>query len=146
MTVVPVTVFACVVAGLQRGVGFPGVRLSQAATPSRCVTADSPVVLIQMDLPSRDLERHCRVWIDVTGLIYDTYALRLPNGDPLPRPLNRRWQQALIDYLFSGDATILVLGDGDGLAPDTASEIDHLPVLVRDSGYTLRQVGPDRHH
>jgi hypothetical protein len=60
--------------------------------------------------------------------------------------LNRRWQQALIDYLFSGDAIILVLGDGDGLAPDTASEIDHLPVLVRDSGYTLRQVPPDRHH
>jgi hypothetical protein len=52
----------------------------------------------------------------------------------------------LTDYLFSGDATILILGDGDGLAPDTASEIDHLPVLVRDSGYTLRQVGPDRHH
>jgi alpha-1,2-mannosyltransferase len=142
MTVTPVTVFACVVAGLQRGSPFPGARLHQAAAASRCVTADSPVVLIQMDLLSRNLERRCRVWIDVTGLTYDTLAVRLPSGDPLPRRLNRRWQQALIDYLFSGDAAILVLGDGDGLAPDTARTINRLPVLIRVSGYTLWQVPP----
>ena len=142
MTVVPVTVFAWVVIGLHRGTGFPGARLSQAAASSRCVTADSPAVLIQMDLLSRNLERGCRVWIDVTGLTYDTLALKGPNGDPLPRPLNRPWQQALTDYLFSGNATILVLGAGDGLAPDTARTIDHLPVLMRDSGYTLWQVPP----
>jgi alpha-1,2-mannosyltransferase len=144
MTVAPVTVFACVVVGLQRGTSFPGARLSQAAASSRCVTADSPAVLIQMDLLSRNLERHCRVWIDVTGLTYDTYAVRLPSGDPLPRRSNRRWQQALIDYLFSGNATILVLGDGDGLAPDTARTIDHLPVLIRVPGYTLWQIPPGR--
>jgi hypothetical protein len=97
-----------------------------------------------MDLLTRDLERHCRLWVDVTGLTYDTLAVRLPDGNPLPRSLNRRWQQALIDYLFSGDATILVLGDGDGLAPDTARMIDRLPVLMRDSGYTLWQVPPGR--
>jgi alpha-1,2-mannosyltransferase len=142
ITVAPVTVFACVVAGLHRGSSFPGARLHQAAASSRCVTADSPAALIQMDLLSRDLERGCRVWIDVTGLTYDTLAVRLPNGDPLPRASNRRWQQALIDYLFSGDATILVLGDGDGLAPDTAQTIDHLHVLLRDSGYTLWRVPP----
>jgi alpha-1,2-mannosyltransferase len=149
ITVAPVTVFACVVAGLHRGSGFPGARLHQAAASSRCVTADSPAALIQMDLLSRNLERHCRVWIDVTGLTYDTAALRGPNGDPLPRRLNRPWQQALTDYLFSGNATILLLGDGDGLAPDTARTIDHLPVLIRVSGYTLWQVPPGRagpHH
>jgi alpha-1,2-mannosyltransferase len=144
ITVAPVTVFACVVAGLHRGSSFPGARLSQAATSSRCVTADSPAALIQMDLLSRNLARQCRVWIDVTGLTYDTAALRGPNGDPLPRRLNRPWQQALTDYLFSGSATILLLGDGDGLAPDTARTIDHLPVLIRDSGYTLWQVPPGR--
>jgi alpha-1,2-mannosyltransferase len=142
ITVAPVTVFACVIAGLQRGNDFPGARLHQAAASSRCVTADAPAALIQMDLLSRNLERHCRVWIDVTGLTYDTAAVQGRNGDPLPRRLNRRWQQALTDYLFSGDATILILGDGDGLAPDTARTIDHLPVLLRVSGYTLRQVPP----
>jgi alpha-1,2-mannosyltransferase len=144
MTVAPVTVFACVVAGLQRGSAFPGARLRQAALSSRCVTADSPAALIQMDVLSRDLERHCRVGIDVTGLTYDTASVRGPNGDPLPRRLNRPWQHALTDYLFSGDATILVLGDGDGLAPDTARTIEQLPVLLRDSGYTLRRVPPGR--
>jgi hypothetical protein len=143
LTVVPVAVFACVVVGLQRGSGFPGARLSQAADSSRCVTADSPAALIQMDLLTRDLERGCRVEIDVTGLTYDTADERGPSGDPLPRRLNRRWQQALLDYLFSGNATILVLGDGDGLAPDTARTIDHLPVLMRDAGRTLRQVPAD---
>ena len=142
VTVVPVTVFACVVVGLHRGSALPGARLRQAAASSRCVTADSPVVLIQMDVLSRDLERGCRVWIDVTGLTYDTLAAWRPNGEPLPRSSNPRWQQALIDYLFSGNATILVLGPGDGLAPDTARTIDHLPVLLRDSGYTLWQVPP----
>jgi hypothetical protein len=134
------TVFACVVAGMHRGRAFPAALLSRAAASSRCVTADSPVALIHMDLLSRNLERHCRVWIDVTGLTYDTAARRLPNGDPLPRHLNRAWQQSLTGYLFSGDATILLLGDGDGLAPDTAEAIDRLPVLARISGYTLRQV------
>ena len=144
ITIAPVTAFACIVVGLHRGHGFPGAHLSQVAASSRCVTADSPAALIQMDLLSRDLERHCRLWIDVTGLTYDTAAARFPDGEPLPRRSNRRWQRALTDYLFSGDATILVLGDGDGLAPDTARTIDQLPVLVRDSGYTLWRVPPDR--
>jgi alpha-1,2-mannosyltransferase len=144
ITVTPVTVFACVVAGLHRGSGFPGARLHEAAASSRCVTADSPVALIQMDLLGRDLERQCPVWVDVTGLTYDTAGVRQANGDPIPRQLNRRWQQALIDYLLSGNATILVRRDGDGLAPDTARTIDHLPVLVRVSGHTLWQVPPGR--
>ena len=66
------------------------------------------------------------------------------SGDPIPRRLNRRWQQALLDYLLSGNATILVLGDGNGLAQDTARTIDQLPVLMSDSGYTLRQIPPGR--
>jgi alpha-1,2-mannosyltransferase len=144
ITVAPLTAFACVVAGLHRGSGFPGERLRQAAASSRCVTADSPVALIQMDLLGRDLERRCRLWIDVTGLTYDTAGARYPNGDPIPRQLNRGWQQALIDYLLSGDATILIRRAGDGLAPDTARTIDHLPVLVSVSGHTLWQVPPGR--
>jgi hypothetical protein len=140
ITVVPLTVFTAIVAGLHRGSRFPGARLHQAAASSRCVTADSPVALIQMDLLGRDLERGCRVWIDVTGLTYDTAGVRGPSGDPIPRQLNRRWQHALIEYLLSGNATILVRRDGDGLAPDTARTIEHLPVLVRVSGYTLWQV------
>jgi hypothetical protein len=95
-----------------------------------------------MDSLSRDLERGCRVWVDVTGLTYDTAAARSANGDLLPRRLDRPWQQKLSDYLLSGSATILVRRSADGLAPDTAQRIDHLPVLARVSGHTLLQVPP----
>jgi hypothetical protein len=139
LTVVPVTVFACVVAGLHRGTAFPGARLHEAAAESRCVTADAPAALIQMDLLSRDLERGCPLRIDVTGTTYDTAAQWLATGDPVPRRSNRPWQRELLGYVLSGDATILILGDGDGLAPDTARTIEGLPVLVRVSGYTLRR-------
>jgi hypothetical protein len=134
---VPFTVLAWVVGGLERGDGFPGDRLAEAAASSRCVTADSPVPLIQMDVLTRDLERGCRVWIDVTGLTYDTTDARDPNGNPLPRRENARWQRDLMGYLLSGDATILVRRDADGLAPAATRTIDRLPVLVHVSGRTL---------
>jgi alpha-1,2-mannosyltransferase len=142
VTVTPPAVLAGLVAGLHRGVAFPGSPLHQAAASSRCVTADAPDALILMDVLSRDLDRHCRVWVDVTGLTYDTAgaAMRRPNGDPVPRHLNRRWQHALLDYLLSGNATILIRRGGDGLAPDTARTIDQRPALTRASGYTLREV------
>jgi hypothetical protein len=122
LAVAPLLVLAGVVAGLHRGVAFPGQRLHEAAAASRCVTSDAPGALITMDVLSRDLERHCRVWIDVTGLTYDAAGAgeRRPNGRPVPRHLNRRWQHALLDYLLSGNATILIRRGADGLAPDTA--------------------------
>ena len=144
VAVVPVAVFADVTAGLDRGVRFPGAILSRAAASSRCVTSDSPVALIQMDVVSRDLERGCRVWIDVTGLTYDTADQRRPNGNPLPRRLNRPWQRALSDYLLSGNAIILARRSADGFAPDTARTINQLPVLVHVAGHTLWKVPATR--
>ena len=140
IAVVPITVFASVVAGLRHGTRFPGAALGRAAASSRCVTADSPGALIQMDLLGRDLERGCPVWVDVTGLTYDSAAVRRPNGAPVPRALNGPWQQALLGYLLSGNATILVRRTSDGIAPSTASTIERLPVLTRQSGDTLFRV------
>ena len=93
-----------------------------------------------MDLLGRDLERGCPVWVDVTGLTYDSAAVRRPNGTQVPRALDAPWQQALLGYLLSGNATILVRRASDGLAPSTASTIKHLPVLARDSGDALFRV------
>jgi hypothetical protein len=143
---IPITAFACVVAGLHRGTRFPGASLGKAAASSHCVTADSPAALIQMDLLSRDLERQCRVWIDVTGLTYDTAGLRRPNGEPLPRRLDRPWQRALMDYLLSGNAIVILRSGADGFAPENARTIDHLPVLARVAGHTLWQVPPGLQH
>jgi hypothetical protein len=60
----------------------------------------------------------------------------------VPRRLNRPWQQALIGYLLSGNATVLVRSASDGFSPSDARTIDRLPVLARDSGETLRRVMP----
>jgi len=98
--------------------------------------------LIQMNLLDRDLERGCRVWIDVTGLTYDLTSGRRPNGDPVPRRLDRPWQHALLGYLLSGSATILARRSSDGLAPDTARTIHGLPVLAWRSGYAVLKVPP----
>ena len=118
IVVVPIAAFVSVVAGLHRGTPFPAAALGRAAASSRCVTADSPVVLIQMDLLSRDLERGCRVWVDVTGLTYDTADVRRPDGKPgCHASLNRPWQQALSGYLLSGNATVLVRSRGGRLRP-----------------------------
>jgi hypothetical protein len=146
LTIIPPIALAGVVAGLHRGAVFPGQRLHQALASSRCVTSDAPGPLIAMDVLGRDLERHCRVWVDVTGLTYDAAGTgaRYPNGDPVPRHLDRVWQRALLDYLLSGNATILIRRSADGLAPDTARTIAHLPVLARVAGHTLWQVPAGR--
>jgi alpha-1,2-mannosyltransferase len=138
--VVPVAVFGSVVAGLQRGTPFPGPQLHDAAASSRCVTADSPVALVQMDLLTRDLERGCRVWIDVTGLTYDTAGVGKPDGEPVSRRRNHLWQRALMGYLLSGNATVVVRSGGDGFAPDSARTLDQLPILARGKGYALWSV------
>jgi alpha-1,2-mannosyltransferase len=89
---------------------------------------------------TRDLKRGCRVWIDVTGLTYDTAGVRKPDGEPVSRRRNRLWQRALMGYLLSGNATVVVRSGGDGFAPDSARTLDQLPILARGTGYALWSV------
>jgi hypothetical protein len=144
VAVMPAVVFATAGAALHVGTPFPGESLRTAAAPSRCVTSDSPVALIEMNVLSRDLARRCRVWVDVSGLTYDTAKVRGRNGVTLSRPHNGPWQKALLGYLTSGNATIVIRRGGDGLAPPTAQAIDNLPVIAAVDGYTLRAVHQDQ--
>lgn len=109
---------------------FPGASLAAKVAGKRCVMADSPMALIELDVLSRDLSNHCPNWIDVTGRTYDV------DDEPLSRPANRLWQRDLRRYLLSGDA-VIVIRDGTGLAPATMDAVTDHPVLDRSHGYTV---------
>lgn len=128
-----------VAATLPTGRPFPAARLRPGVQDSRCVTADSPVALVLLDVLSRNLDRGCPLVVDVTGLTYDSAAMPLrPDGTAVPRPLNRRWQRTLLTYLTSGDATLIVRPQADGLAPDSRLLVSRLPVRARHGDFVVR--------
>lgn len=95
-----------------------------------CVTADDPTLLILADALTRDLERGCRVWVDVSGLAYDRDAVP-PMADqaPAPSPDNPVWQQQVMGYLGSGDATMIVRR-ATALSPESLARVAFWPPLT----------------
>lgn len=117
-------------------VAFPGPRLAPTADRFRCVVADSPIALIQLNVDSRDLERGCPNWVDVSGR---TYGVDAPVGRHVPRPKNIRWQRDVSTYLTSGQAFI-VIRRLTGLSSTTRDYLDRFPVAGRAGKYVLRRV------
>jgi alpha-1,2-mannosyltransferase len=86
-----------------------GSRLTPLVSAARCVTSDSPMLLIRMNVLSRDLERGCQVWVDVSGTVLGPDAVTAGRDRRAVPPLrNRRWQRDVTRYLLSGDATMVV--------------------------------------
>ena len=86
-----------------------GSRLTPLVSAARCVTSDSPMLLIRMNVLSRDLERGCQVWVDVSGTVLGPDAMTAgPDGRAVPPQRNPRWQRDVTRYLLSGDATMVV--------------------------------------
>ena len=124
------------------GVALPTAELSRLTASSHCVTADSPVDLVLLDVLSRDLARGCRVMVDVSGLTYDRDSASAQAAGRLPRRRNRAWQHDLRAYLLSGDTTLLSRPHADGLSAHTLRVIDGLTVLGRGAGYELLATSP----
>ncbi len=103
-----------------------------------CITTDDPHILAALDVLSRDLERGCRLWPDVTGYTYDRDSYEVA-GEELPRPENPRWQRDVAAYLLSGQAVIVHRG-ATGLSPATARLVRSGPVLARSGTWTLHAV------
>ena len=139
---VAVSVVALVLAapGILRpqGTRVPRALASAAKLPG-CVTADDPTVLVLMNAQSRDLQRHCRVWVDVTGITYDTGHGHHPDNGRVQREADATWQLQIMSYLRSGSATIVSRPDTD-LTPANQDEIDRLPVLLRAGPFVLHAV------
>ena len=134
-----------VVPGTSVGVALPEQQLRPLMASDRCVTSDSPGLLVLLDVLSRDLSRQCRVMVDVSGLTYDTDASRHPGDRPRVRRLHdRAWQHDLGRYLTSGTATLLGRPRADGLSPHTWQRLDRLRLLRRGPGYALlaKTTGP----
>lgn len=123
------------------GTPFPAQSVARTVSSSRCVTADSPDVLILTDVLQRDRRRGCRVLVDLSGLSYDGDAMPLrTDGTPVARTLNPAWQRDLTGYLFSGDALFLTRTASDGFSPESLQRLDALPVLRRGGGFVLLTV------
>jgi hypothetical protein len=121
---------------------FPGGPLAAGVRSSRCVMADSPMALIELNALSRGFAHGCPNWVDVTGRTYDVDAST--GSRSTPRVDNTRWQRDLRRYLLSGDAVILIRS-GTGAAPSTKDAVSGHPVLRTSDGYTIYRTGPSSH-
>jgi hypothetical protein len=101
-----------------------------------CVTSDDPGMLALVDVLSRDLRQGCTVWVDVTGYTYDRDLVLGPDGRPLHRKDNVRWQRDLSHYLTSGDAAILYRR-GSGVSDATRAVIHRGGALVTSGTFHL---------
>jgi hypothetical protein len=120
------------------GAPFPGARLARAAATARCATSDSPDALILTDLFTRDLQRGCRVPVDLSGLTYDRDALpHRSDGTAVPRSRNERWQHDLGSYLFSGQAIFVLRPRGDGSFGTAVRRLRSLPAVEVGSAFAL---------
>lgn len=102
-----------------------GPQLTRALRHVRCVTADSPIALIQLDALSRGLADGCPNWVDITGPTFGR------DRAPVPRTRNRKWQRDLLAYLRQGQAIITVTGSAAGITPALQREIARGGVLTR---------------
>lgn len=125
--------------GVVRGKGNPldPALATAAIRVPGCITADDPTYLIAMNVLSRNLRDGCPVWIDPTGIAID----RAGNATdkPYASASNPLWQQSVMAYLLSGDAT-MVARQATNLNRSSRTQITRLPVIVSANGFTLRRV------
>lgn len=110
-----------------------------AARVTGCVTSDDPMLLIELNVLSRDFDRGCEVWIDVSGWTYDRDKVRSANGSSVQRVDNPTWQRDILGYLRSGDA-VIVHRAGTGLSDASKAALARGPVLARRGHWVLRAV------
>ena len=122
-----------------QGTHVPRALAAAARELPGCVKADDPTVLVLIDAQSRDLRRHCQVWVDVTGITYDTAHGHHPDNGRRQREADPTWQRRIMAYLRSGTATIVSRSDTD-LTPVNHAAIERLPVIVRAGQFVLRRV------
>jgi hypothetical protein len=117
-------------------------QLASAVFDARCMMSDSPMALIELNALDDSLADGCPDWVDVSGRAYaPDMAVRGLDGRRLSRSANPRWQQAVRDYLLSGDAVILLRADEAGISPATQAAIDSGAVLGRDRTHIIYSVG-----
>lgn len=102
---------------------------------ARCVAADSPQTLVQLDVLNRNLSRGCPDWGDVSGRTYDVDAAP---GAYRTRPDNPRWQASIRRYLLSADVFVIARGL-TGFSAATLRLLTSRPVVASRGRLVLRE-------
>lgn len=116
----------------------PGAVVARAVADARCVTGDTPEVLITSDTMTRDLQHGCAVIVDVTGLTYDQDRGDLGQG--WTRRARRRdleWQRRVARYFTGSDVAVVAAHNGDGLAASTLGRLARGEREVRMGQYLV---------
>jgi alpha-1,2-mannosyltransferase len=116
----------------------PGVAVQAALAGARCVTADTPAVLIATDELSVDLRHGCPLLLDVTGLTYNQDRGDLAQGSTgHARRSDIEWQRQVERYFAHSDATVLQTGNPDRLDAATIAEVAARRNTLHDKGYDV---------
>jgi alpha-1,2-mannosyltransferase len=141
LAVIAVMLSALPLTQLRLGRTFPA-RAAAAAVADLpgCVVTDFPMALIQMNLLRRNLARGCRYEVDLSGA---SYHLEAGADEEQPRARNHVWQAYALDYLRSGDASIIVrFSSGVGFSQKTARIVRSWPKIGRAGPYAIREPQP----
>jgi uncharacterized membrane protein len=108
--------------------------LNEAVHPMRCVTSDSPMALIELDVLSRGLSAGCPNWIDVSGQAFERQL------SETSRFTDRPWQRSARRYLRSGDAVIILRPEATGLSRHTRHAVERDGRLATAGGHSVYRV------
>ena len=114
--------------------------LEQDVLRARCVSSDTPALLVLTSALRRNLEAGCPLVLDPTGTSYDTDRGRLIAGSvAASRQLAPGYQQAMLDWYTSGDAALFARPSANGLTAATEAAIQQrLPFERRRGIVTVR--------
>lgn len=118
---------------------FPTRQLAgPVARLAGCLSADDPLVLVKLDVFSRNVRRACPVVIDLGG-----YSYHLSPGVAIPRRRDQAFQDFALRYLSSGSACLVVRFAADTtLSRQTRRVIASWPELAAAGRYALRRPLP----
>ncbi len=135
--------------GLAAWIGFSALHsvgtrldvagLTAALADARCVTTDSPVLLIETEALHRDLVAGCPLLLDPTGTSYDT-----DRGRPRSRLAQPAYQAAMVAYYGGSDAAMFARRANDRFQAGTWRAILRaLPIVTRVGAVSvLRRPAP----
>ena len=126
---------------LRLGRPFPGREAAAiVADMPGCVVTDLPMALIQMNLLRRNLDRGCRLEVDLSGA---SYHLDAGDDKENARDRNRVWQAYAMDYLRTGDVAVIArFSSGVGFSHRTAKVVRGWPELGRAGRLAIREPQP----
>jgi hypothetical protein len=100
-----------------------------------CITFDSPSPALSLGIVGRNLDRGCRLVVDLGGAGYEP-DLRADR----PRARNAAWQRYAVDYLGSGELAIgYRFRTHFGYSPHTSRIIRSWPVVARAGAVRVRR-------